>query len=71
MSDLILGYNFMNTLKYIVLLLSVQDEITSPHCVAFNLDGSKIFCGFNKMVRVFDTCRPGRQCEKRPTGKML
>lgn len=47
----------------------VQDEIVSPHCVAFSLDGSKIYSGFNKMVRVFDTSRPGRQCQKRPTGK--
>ncbi|XP_046851932.1 telomerase Cajal body protein 1-like [Xenia sp. Carnegie-2017] len=43
------------------------DEIVSPHSVAFNLDGSKIYCGFNKMICIFDTCRPGRQCQSRPT----
>ena len=42
----------------------------SPHCAAFSLDGSKIYCGFNKMVRVFDTSRPGRQCQQRPTGTL-
>ncbi|XP_028405488.1 telomerase Cajal body protein 1-like [Dendronephthya gigantea] len=44
-----------------------MDEIVSPHCVAFNSDGSKIYCGFDKMVRVFDTSRPGRQCQQRRT----
>ena len=42
----------------------------SPHCAAFSLDGSKIYCGYNKMVRVFDTSRPGRQCQQRPTGTL-
>ncbi|EDO39943.1 predicted protein, partial [Nematostella vectensis] len=44
-----------------------MDEITSATSVSFNLDGSKIYSGFNKMVRVFDTNRPGRECEERPT----
>ena len=44
-----------------------QDEIVSPNCVAFNLDGSEIYCGFNNMVRVFKTARPGRECQNRPT----
>ena len=44
-----------------------KDELVAANCVSFNLDGSKIFCGFNKMVRVFDTARPGRDFQERPT----
>ena len=43
----------------------------AANCVSFNLDGSQIFCGFNKMVRVFDTGRPGRDFQERPTIGML
>lgn len=37
-----------------------MDELASANSIAFNLDGSKIYCGFNKVVRVFDSARPGR-----------
>eukprot|EP00794_Sanderia_malayensis_P002859 gene2859-3305_t len=43
------------------------DELVSANSLCFNYDGSKIFTGFNKMVRIFDTSRPGRECEERPT----
>ncbi|XP_069776070.1 telomerase Cajal body protein 1 isoform X2 [Narcine bancroftii] len=43
------------------------DELTSAHSLCFTPDGSQLFCGFDKMVRVFETTRPGRECEKRPT----
>ncbi|XP_043946111.1 telomerase Cajal body protein 1 [Protopterus annectens] len=43
------------------------DELTAAHSLCFSPDGSKLFCGSDKMVRVFDTSRPGRECEKRPT----
>lgn len=43
------------------------DEVVSANCVSFNLDGSQIYCGFNKMVRVFDTTRPGRDFQERQT----
>jgi len=39
-----------------------MDELTSANCVSFNLDGSKIYCGFNKKIRIFDSSRPGREC---------
>ena len=44
-----------------------KDEVVAANCVSFNLDGSRIYCGFNKMVRVFDTARPGRDFQERPT----
>lgn len=44
-----------------------KDELVAANCVSFNLDGSQIYCGFNKMVRVFDTARPGRDFQQRPT----
>ncbi|XP_046574729.1 telomerase Cajal body protein 1-like [Haliotis rubra] len=43
------------------------DEVTAAHSLAFNLDGSKLYTGFNKMIRVFDTARPGRDFHSRPT----
>ncbi|XP_048476071.1 telomerase Cajal body protein 1 isoform X2 [Rhincodon typus] len=43
------------------------DELTSAHSLCFTPDGTQLFCGFDKTVRVFDTSRPGRECEKRPT----
>jgi len=43
------------------------DELVAANCVSFNLDGSQIYCGFNKMVRVFDTAIPGRDFQQRPT----
>ncbi|XP_067668654.1 telomerase Cajal body protein 1-like [Haliotis asinina] len=43
------------------------DEVTAAHSLAFSLDGSKLYTGFNKMIRVFDTARPGRDFHSRPT----
>nr|XP_028558655.1 telomerase Cajal body protein 1 [Podarcis muralis]XP_028558656.1 telomerase Cajal body protein 1 [Podarcis muralis] len=43
------------------------DELTAAHSLCFTPDGSQLFCGFDKIVRVFDTARPGRMCENRPT----
>ncbi|XP_006112202.1 telomerase Cajal body protein 1 [Pelodiscus sinensis] len=43
------------------------DELTAAHSLCFTPDGSQLFCGFDKAVRVFDTERPGRMCESRPT----
>ncbi|XP_060070641.1 telomerase Cajal body protein 1-like [Ylistrum balloti] len=43
------------------------DEITSAYSLAFSLDGTKLYCGFNKMIRIFDLARPGRDCVSRPT----
>ncbi|MGH0157999.1 UNVERIFIED_CONTAM: hypothetical protein FKN15_034701 [Acipenser sinensis] len=43
------------------------DELSAAHSLCFSPDGAQLFCGFDRMVRVFQTCRPGRDCEKRPT----
>uniref|UniRef100_A0A8C4S4A9 Telomerase Cajal body protein 1 n=1 Tax=Erpetoichthys calabaricus TaxID=27687 RepID=A0A8C4S4A9_ERPCA len=43
------------------------DELTAAHSLCFSPDGTQLFCGFDKMVRIFETSRPGRECEKRPT----
>ncbi|XP_045201008.2 telomerase Cajal body protein 1-like [Mercenaria mercenaria] len=43
------------------------DEVVAAHCVKFSPDGNKLYCGFNKMIRVFDVTRPGRDFESRPT----
>jgi hypothetical protein len=43
------------------------DELVSPHSLCFSLDGQRLYCGFNKCVRVFETCRPGVDCTTIPT----
>ncbi|XP_030636754.1 telomerase Cajal body protein 1 [Chanos chanos] len=43
------------------------DELTAAHSLCFSPDGSRLYCGFDKTVRVFYTDRPGRDCEERPT----
>ncbi|XP_071543489.1 telomerase Cajal body protein 1 [Panulirus ornatus] len=40
------------------------DQLVAAYSVSLNLDGSKIFCGFNKCIRVFQTNRPGRYFDK-------
>ncbi|KAG0033142.1 Telomerase Cajal body protein 1 [Podila clonocystis] len=39
----------------------------APNSLTFNLDGSKIYCGSNNMIEIFDTTRPGKDSTKRPT----
>lgn len=43
------------------------DELTAAHSLCFSPDGTRLYCGFDKTVRVFYTDRPGRDCEQRPT----
>lgn len=43
------------------------DELTAALSLCFTPDGSQLYCGFDKTVRVFHTERPGRDCEERPT----
>ncbi|XP_019520505.1 PREDICTED: telomerase Cajal body protein 1 isoform X2 [Hipposideros armiger] len=43
------------------------DELTAAHSLCFSPDGSQLFCGFSRTVRVFSTARPGRDCEVRAT----
>ena len=45
------------------------DEITAALACCFSPDGSLIYCGFERCVRIFHTARPGRDCESRPTSK--
>ena len=39
------------------------DEITAAYSVAFERQGSRIWAGYNKAIRVFDLARPGRDCQ--------
>ena len=43
------------------------DEVIGAHSCAFEPTGQRIFCGFDRTVRIFDASRPGRKCELRPT----
>ena len=39
-----------------------MDELCSPVAVRFSRDGAVLAAGFDKMIRVFCTDRPGREC---------
>ncbi|KAH7650721.1 Guanine nucleotide-binding protein [Dioscorea alata] len=41
-----------------------MDEITAALSVSFNSSGTKLFAGYNKMLRVFDVHRPGRDFQQ-------
>lgn len=37
-----------------------MDEVTAAYSVAFTRDGMRLLGGYNNMIRIFDTSRPGR-----------
>eukprot|EP01023_Acetabularia_acetabulum_P060648 TRINITY_DN7290_c0_g1_i7.p1 TRINITY_DN7290_c0_g1~~TRINITY_DN7290_c0_g1_i7.p1 ORF type:complete len:423 (-),score=39.50 TRINITY_DN7290_c0_g1_i7:93-1361(-) len=37
------------------------DELVSAHSIGYSLDALSLFCGYNKFIRVFDLCSPGRE----------
>jgi len=41
------------------------DEVVSAVSVAFDPHGTKLYCGFNKAIRIFDVEVPGRYCTER------
>lgn len=43
------------------------DEVVAAHSAVFEPSGARLYCGFERCIRIFDVCRPGRQCETRPT----
>ena len=45
------------------------DELTSAHSLAFNATGTKLFAGFDRMIRFFDLSQPSRDFRARPLSK--
>lgn len=45
---------------HIVLVKVIKDELVSAYCIAFDSTSSKMYCGYNKCLKVFDISRPGR-----------
>nr|CAG4640890.1 EOG090X06W9 [Eulimnadia texana] len=43
------------------------DEVESAYSICISPGGEKLYCGFNKTIRVFDLNCPGRNCETRST----
>lgn len=39
------------------------DEITAAYSLAFDRQGSRVWAGYNKAIRLFDLSRPGRDCQ--------
>ncbi|CAM9122918.1 unnamed protein product, partial [Discosporangium mesarthrocarpum] len=45
------------------------DEVVAANSVCFNATGTKLFAGYNRMIRAFDVSQPGKSFEARPTCK--
>ena len=45
------------------------DEVDPAISLAFSTQGDKLFCGSNRMIRIFDLTRPGKQISNRATSK--
>ncbi|CAI0468359.1 unnamed protein product [Linum tenue] len=58
-----------STLRCTYRAYDAVDEITAAISVAFNSDGTKIFAGYNKCIRVFNVHRPGRDFKQYSTLK--
>ncbi|XP_052255898.1 telomerase Cajal body protein 1-like isoform X7 [Dreissena polymorpha] len=58
---------FTGTLRCSYRAYNHVDEVVAAHSVEFSCDGLKLYSGFNKMIRVFDVTRPGREFTNRPT----
>nr|CAG4647080.1 EOG090X06W9 [Megafenestra aurita] len=43
------------------------DEIEAANSLCVSPGGEKLYCGFDKCIRVFDVQIPGRNCDVRPT----
>ncbi|CAG8528873.1 7927_t:CDS:10 [Funneliformis mosseae] len=53
-------------------IIDHRDEVVGPNALTFNLDGSKIYCGYKNMIKIFDSHRPGRDgedCKTTPSRK--
>ncbi|KAK1940613.1 Telomerase Cajal body protein 1 [Phytophthora citrophthora] len=46
-----------------------MDELTSAHSLSFNSTGTKLYAGFDRMIRFFDLSRPSRDFKARPLSK--
>ncbi|XP_073143940.1 uncharacterized protein [Henckelia pumila] len=44
-----------------------MDEITAAFSIGFNPDGTKIYAGYNKTIRIFEVHRPGRDFDQHST----
>mmetsp|Transcript_629 Transcript_629/g.2109 ORF Transcript_629/g.2109 Transcript_629/m.2109 type:complete len:323 (-) Transcript_629:58-1026(-) len=61
------AYN--GTLRASYRCFDAMDEITAPYSIAFEPSGTRLFLGFESLMRVFDIARPGRDCSQFATGK--
>lgn len=50
-----------------IFTLHSVDEIEAANSLCISPDGEKLYCGFDKCIRMFDVQIPGRNCQTRPT----
>ncbi|KAG1240106.1 hypothetical protein G6F68_017986 [Rhizopus microsporus] len=43
------------------------ERYIGPNVITFHPDGSKIYCGYENMIEIFDVHRPGNESDKIPT----
>jgi telomerase Cajal body protein 1 len=45
------------------------DELVNSYCISFNTECSKIYCGYDKYIKIFDISRPGKNYTDIKTSK--
>ncbi|RHZ84437.1 hypothetical protein Glove_81g47 [Diversispora epigaea] len=48
-------------------IINHRDQVIGPNSLSFNLDGSKIYCGYKNMIKIYDSNRPGYDGIECPT----
>ena len=57
----------MSKKPFLSIWILVQDELVTPNSLCFSNNGRRLFCGYNKTIRIFYTDRPGKDCDVIPT----
>ncbi|CAG8810636.1 31722_t:CDS:10 [Gigaspora margarita] len=58
---------YTGKLKCSYTIINHREQIVGPNSLMFNLDGSKIYCGYKNMIKIYYTSRPGSDGEEYPT----
>ncbi|CAG8737234.1 10045_t:CDS:2, partial [Acaulospora morrowiae] len=49
------------------IIVDHREQVVGPNALSFNLDGSKIYCGYKNMIKIYNTNRPGYDGDEYPT----
>ncbi|CAG8718876.1 23691_t:CDS:10, partial [Cetraspora pellucida] len=58
---------YTGKLKCSFTIINHREQVIGPNSLTFNLDGSRIYCGYKNMIKTYYTDRPGSDGEEYPT----